>query len=84
MTAANLTKLAEDALTILGSALSAASGASVVTIAIEDAAVIKDAFEQLVLLIPPIDAAALDPVDRADADASAKAAEDAKFPPTSG
>lgn len=77
---ADLVKLAKDGATILESALAAASGAGVVSLMIDDAAVIKDVLEQLVLLVPPIDAPALAPADRAAADAAAQAAEDAKFP----
>lgn len=79
---ANLVKLAKDGATVLASALADASEAGVVSLMVADAAVIKDALEQLVLLVPPIDAAALKPAERAAADAAAQAAEDAKFPTT--
>lgn len=69
MSAADPGKALQDALTILESAISAAPGASVVTIALSDAAAIKDLIAQAVLALPPIDASALDPTDREAVDA---------------
>lgn len=80
MSAANLAKVANDLATIATSALTAVPGATVITVALSDAQAIKDLIEQLLLAIPPIDAPALDPTDRAAADAAAAAAEAAKFP----
>ena len=40
-----------------------------------------DAVERAITLLPPIDAAALDPADRAAADVDAAAGEDSKFGP---
>jgi hypothetical protein len=80
MTASNLNKVVSDLATIATSALTAVPGATVISVALSDAQAIKDLVEQLLLLMPPIDAPALDPSDRAAADAAAAAAEAAKFP----
>lgn len=62
-------KLAADGLQIVESALSTAPGASFVTIAITDAAALKDILAQLAANAPAIDAKDLDPNDRAAVDA---------------
>lgn len=75
MSNANPGKLLQDAATILESAISAAPGASFVSIAIADAQAIKDAIAQGILAIGPVDATSLDPGDRADIDAEIDAQE---------
>ena len=73
----DLGKLASDGMTIVENAMKAAPGSSVVTMAIDDAAALKDILAQLVANAPAIDAPALDPNDRHDVDAEI-AAEEAK------
>jgi 3-hydroxyisobutyrate dehydrogenase-like beta-hydroxyacid dehydrogenase len=65
----DLGKLASDGLTILESVIEAAPGADVVTIAVKDAAALKDILAQIAANAPAIDAPSLDPGDRAEVDA---------------
>ncbi|HEY1956061.1 MAG TPA: hypothetical protein VGH28_10615 [Polyangiaceae bacterium] len=55
--------------------MNAVPGASVVTIAMQDAAALKDILAQLAANAPAIDAPALDPNDRAAVDAEISAQE---------
>lgn len=68
MSAADLQKAGNDAIQIVESALAAAPGANVVTIAVQDAQSIKDLIAQLILAVPPIYPTSLDPGDREQID----------------
>lgn len=73
MSTVNATKLAQDAVTITVTAITAIS-TSQPEAALAALPQIKDILEQMLLELPPLDATALDPGDRAAADAAALAA----------
>lgn len=75
---AQANKIAADALQITVDAVEAATGNPVA--AIDALPAIRDLLEQLVVLLPPIDATDLQPDARAAADADAQTDVDAKFP----
>jgi hypothetical protein len=68
-------KLAGDGLQILESVINATPGASVVSIAMQDAAAVRDILAQIAANAPAIDAPSLDPGDRAAVDAEIAAQE---------
>lgn len=77
----NQKQILADAVKVLGDlTVAVASGGTASPVLAADLPVAKDALERILLELPPIDAPALDPVARAEADAASDAAEDAKFP----
>lgn len=73
------TQIAIDALKITKDAVAVAAGDPAAAVALlPDVAAL---LEQLVVLLPPVDAPQLDPSDRAAIDAQAQHDLDAKFPP---
>lgn len=76
----NQKQILADAVKVLGDlALTVASGGTASAVLAADVPTAKDALERILLELPAIDAPALDPQDRADADAAAQAAADEKF-----
>jgi hypothetical protein len=66
---ANLQKLGSDAIALAESLIAtAATPSSAVPVMLAELTTLRDALAQLILLVPPIAAPALDPVDRATID----------------
>lgn len=79
---ANEQKILQDAVKILADlGITIASGGTASAVLVADVPTAKDALERILLELPPIDAPALDPVARAQADAASEADETAKFGP---
>lgn len=78
----NQKQILADAVKVLADlGLAVASGGTASAALAADVPTAKDALERILLEAPAFDAPALDPKDRADADASAEAAADEKFGP---